>query len=94
MGRLKSVSYFSQAKSCCDTEQQMPCCEDVEELLKIDDLSQSIFDFTIDPSLFELYEIRFSEGLPDQSEQQHFCLSNYPNPPPKDRVVFFQIFRI
>ncbi|MEO1050517.1 MAG: hypothetical protein AAFX87_07815 [Bacteroidota bacterium] len=50
MGRLKTVSYFEKADNCGGDEassmRDMPCCEDISEEYKVEDLQKVNFDFT------------------------------------------------
>ena len=61
MGRLKSVAIFQSANTCIENElaNPMPCCQDISEELKIDNLTKASFDFKSSPGLYQLAVINY-----------------------------------
>ncbi|MEQ8240395.1 MAG: hypothetical protein RIA69_14345 [Cyclobacteriaceae bacterium] len=99
MGRLKSVAIFQQAENCFggDTETQMPCCEDVHEELKVDDLSPSTFDFKLSPQAYQLVFNVFpiwEDHLYINEKDSHLVIIKSPPPPLLDLNITYQVFRI
>jgi len=96
MGRLKSVAVNEHAHGCKGPgmTDPMPCCEDVSEIIIVDELAQSTFDFhfaAVDnfiPAL-PLYDVSL---LP--LAQQHVPQHNHAPPPPIDLLIVHQVFRI
>ena len=74
----------------------MPCCEDVSEELKVEDLTQTTFDFDPQPNLFEVAFIQFF--VLDQSfsfEEEESLAVHYPPPIPSiDYQIDYQVFLI
>lgn len=90
MGRLKSVALFEAAGSCIDRgfEEPMPCCEDISEEWKVDELTQTSFDFEIDPGYHLLATTIYL--IEDQTQQtKEFTNTKYKNfaPPLIDRDI-------
>ena len=55
MGRLKSVAVNVHAQHCFEGEEdQMPCCKDTSQELKIEEITTVAFDFDANPDLYEL----------------------------------------
>ena len=90
-----SLAYFSHAEHCTEGETDpMPCCEDVEELLRVEEISTSSMDFEISPSLFLYYVIEFQiQDIPNLEFSKYSISLNYDSPP-EDAFVQFQNFRI
>ncbi len=91
MGRLKSVAVFEHAKNCSGTDEAdpMPCCEDVSQELKVNEITQVVFDFDSQPQLYELITIQFiaaNISVASQLEKPKF--TDYLPPPP---TINFQV---
>lgn len=90
MGRLKSIAVFESANLCVERgfETTMPCCEDVSEELKVEEVTQASFDFKAAPDLHQLALITYflldHELLSLEKEKPE--LQNY-SPPPTDRDI-------
>lgn len=55
MGRLKSLAVNVHAEQCFSGEQEkMPCCEDVSQELKVEEVTTPDFDFEIKPAAYQL----------------------------------------
>lgn len=56
MGRVMSLAINHEANSCSDstTEDPMPCCDDVSQELKVEEITQVSFDFDSTPHLYQL----------------------------------------
>ena len=95
MGRLKSVAVFADADHCMGGQDMdpMPCCEDTHEVLKVEDLS--VVDVTLDlqPVLFILATIEWSDRLCKPVIREPLLAASDTSPPP-DRVVLFENLRI
>ena len=97
MGRLKSVAINVQANNCNpDGEEKMPCCDDVSELLKIEEATNLSFDFDGIPDLIELATITFGfEFEPSHSDVNLVLYANHDPPlPDKPKRVLYQSFLI
>ncbi|GAB4243375.1 MAG: hypothetical protein Tsb0034_21230 [Ekhidna sp.] len=99
MGRLMSVAVNSHAENCSgsDTTDPMPCCKDVTQQLKIEELTISQFDFDATPDLFELANINWIllTEAEFSLELKEFQLQRYTPPlPERDLPVLFQSFLI
>lgn len=98
MGRLKSMALNVHAEQCYEgEEEQMPCCKDVSEELKVEDFTPVGFDFDATPELFELAIVNFvvlqEIDFRVQSEKPHF--QHYSPPlPDQDIPVLIQSFLI
>ena len=97
MGRLKSVAVFEHAANCSGTEEAdpMPCCEDVSQELKIEEITQVNFDFDSQPELYELAAIYFTLNnfFLDQQETTAYT-DHLPPPSQVDHIVDHQVFLI
>ena len=76
MGRLKSVAINAHAANCAngDQKEQMPCCKDVSQELKINDITQVSFDFDSRPDLFQIAAIQnilLNKTLLKEEERPH-----------------------
>ena len=90
-----SLAYFSHAEHCTDSETEpMPCCEDVEEILRVEEVSTSSMDFDVSPQLFFYYEIEFQIQDNLNPEFSTYSISLNYDSPPEDAIVQFQNFRI
>ena len=99
MGRLKSVAVFHSAENCMGKgfEDPMPCCEDVSEQLKVDDLAKATFDFksTTDFYLVAVISFVLLDNSYTTNENDKPKFSNYLAPPPdRDIPVEIQSFLI
>jgi len=98
MGKLKSVVAFDEPKNCAEdkSEDSPPCCEDVHTLLKVEEISQSNFEFDSCPQLYEVALIVWSSyscQLELNNEKEYF--SYYPQPPPdRDILSHYQVYLI
>jgi len=99
MGRLKAVAIFHQVENCFggDTETQMPCCEDVHEELKVDDLNPSTFDFKLSPQAYQLVFNVFPSWVENFyfiEEDNHLVIIKSPPPPLLNLNIAHQVFLI
>lgn len=84
MGRLKTVALFEKAESCMksagmeDTECPKNCCDDEEQSLKVDDLTNVSFEHDFSPTLllsvltFSLFEDPLPGSPSVQTEWSHY----------------------
>lgn len=90
MGRLKSVAVFEKANPCIDYgfEEPMPCCEDISEELKVDEITNSTFDFKISPD-YHLVAITTYLLINQDLLEPEITESNYSDysPPPIERDI-------
>lgn len=89
MGRLKAVALFQSANTCADEgmTDPMPCCEDVSEELKVENLTKASFDFKSSPELVQLAAFQHAflvVIISNKKERPSF--QNY-SPPPSDRDI-------
>lgn len=98
MGRLKSVAVNVHAPHCFDgEEEQMPCCKDVSEKLKVEEVTTTVFDFDANPDLYELALFNFIllNDIDLTLQQEEPSLLNYDPPlPDRDIPVLIQSFLI
>jgi len=100
MGRLKSVAINETASPCTDEGGQpiqMPCCEDVRQELKVEDVTQASFDFDVHPDLFELAIIHhiLLQDIGITPAQERPSLLYYDPPlPDRDIPILTQSFLI
>jgi len=98
MGRLKSVAVNAHAQHCFDgEEEQMPCCKDVNQKLKVEEITTVAFDFDANPDLFELAIVNhfLLKDIGFTIEQEKPTLLNYDPPlPDRDIPVLVQSFLI
>jgi len=99
MGRLKSVAIFHSAENCQGKglTDPMPCCEDVSEHLKVDELTKTSFDFNSLPELNQIAVISYL--LIDYDlislEKENPKYYNFTPPfPDQDLQVLNQVFLI
>lgn len=99
MGRVQSVAINESANPCGQSEMDdpMPCCEDVSEELKVDEITQVSFDFDSQPDLYELAIISWiTFDLPNLRQSEDTPQFQYYSPPPPniDVQVEHQVFLI
>lgn len=98
LGRLKSVSYFQKANNCCGegNEETMPCCENVDEFLKLDTFHHTSLDFDFQPTASLPLMVCFQLLETEPTREKHLTLHNLALPPPPKRsfVLLYQNFRI
>ena len=98
MGRLKSIAVFEQAKACFDQEEKesMPCCEDVSEELRVENLTKTSVDFDCSTQLVAtLITLPTFDHLFVSYIQEEFTQNNYSPPlPSRDIPVLMQSFLI
>ncbi|MEO9485081.1 MAG: hypothetical protein ABJG47_16595 [Ekhidna sp.] len=97
MGRLKSIAVNVHAEHCFEGEdEQMPCCKDISEELKVEEFTTVAFDFDASPDLYQLAIVHFvlREDI-DFSQQLEKQFRHYSPPlPDKDIPVLIQSFLI
>jgi len=97
MGRLKSVAVNAHAANCsnADRGEQMPCCKDVSQELKINDITQVSFDFDSRPALFQIAIIQYVLLNKTLLTEEKPSFKYDPSPPAKlDFQAVFQVFLI
>ena len=102
MGRLKAVAVFESVQKCegaSHEDEPMPCCKDVTEELKLEEITTISFEFDATPSLLELATIPTFDDLAFQIRENVLwfpsaTLQANPPPPDADYRVSFQVFRI
>lgn len=100
MGRLKAVSINQSASPCAEKglPAEMPCCEDMAETLKVEEITEVSFDFEASPCLLELGGLLgfFSPALHLTPQQIVGAPNHYPPPPiqPSDIQAVHQVFLI
>lgn len=98
MGRLKSIAVNVHADHCFEgEEEQMPCCKDISEELKVEEITTVAFEFDAAPDLYELaivnYVLLTNAGESNNSEISQF--QHYTPPlPDRDIPVLVQSFLI
>lgn len=98
MGRLKSIAVNEHAEHCYDgEEEQMPCCKDISEELKIEEVTTVAFDFDATPDLYQLaivnYVLLEDVAVGFEYAKPHF--QHYSPPlPDQDIPVLIQSFLI
>ncbi len=96
MGRLKSVAINAHASSCIKGEgDKMPCCEDVQQELKVEEVTTTSFDFHLQPDLYQIAVISFvlTHELTVDTDFNTFSLWEPPLPV-RDIQVIYQSFLI
>lgn len=98
MGRLKSVAVNEHAAHCfAGEEEQMPCCKDVSQELKVEEITTADFDFDANPSLYELAIINFvivnRDGISSDVDKSHFRHYSPPLPDAEFQIAH-QVFLI
>jgi len=97
MGQLKDIAVNHAANPCmADGEPiQMPCCEDTSELLLLDEVTPTSFDFYIQPHYFEIASIYYLvfdlSTVETKVESIHFNQVQ-PLPPHYDLQSKYQVF--
>ena len=98
MGRLKSVAVNVHADHCYEGEkEQMPCCEDVSEEFRLEEVMSSTFDFDSQPELYQLAIISwvlFDLSPTHVASEQPQFQRHSPPPPDTDYQVDHQVFQI
>lgn len=98
MGRLKSVAIFEHTKNCMGGEEQdpMPCCENVYSKLKVEEITQTSFEFDSQPELLELAVFSWlqSKEIGISSKKENTVPLYIPPPPDIDTQSNFQVFII
>ena len=98
LGRLKSVTVFEHAKGCADNPEgeQMPCCEDVETLLKVEEVTQVSFDFDGQPTLFLVSTIEWlpKDSTPHVNRTQFRLTATSPPTPDIDFQSAYSVYLI
>ncbi|MEM8938676.1 MAG: hypothetical protein AAGC64_04940 [Bacteroidota bacterium] len=98
MGNLKSVTINESATPCAQsgTSIPLPCCEEISQELKVEEVTQVSFEFDLHPALFDLGSILF--GLFNQfvfNHRESPQIKNYfPPPPYVDFQSDYQVFLI
>ena len=97
LGRLKSVAVFVSANPCeKGMTDPMPCCEDISEQLKVEELTKASFDFNATTDFYLLTAITYvllEDIFPSNDRQAEYY--NYDSPlPDQDILVLNQVFRI
>ncbi|MEM7297387.1 MAG: hypothetical protein AAF391_03875 [Bacteroidota bacterium] len=90
MGRVKAVAINETANPCANegTTDPMPCCEDVSEELKVEEITQVAFDFDSQPDLYELAIISWiAFDVPSFQLRQEKPQFQFYSPPPPDYNV-------
>lgn len=91
MGRLKAVAIFEETKACGENESEepMPCCKDVSEHMKVEEITEASFDFKSAPDLFQIAIISFitSDKHLVIAASKTLAYSEYPLPLP-DQELF------
>lgn len=60
MGQLKSMAINEHASHCFEGEaEKTPCCNEVSEEWKIDEVTTTSFDFDLSPDLYQVAIITF-----------------------------------
>lgn len=97
MGRLKSVAINEHASHCFKSEtEKMPCCEDIEEELKVDEVTTASFDLDLQPDLYQIAVIAFvlhNENFV-QGDSITSLVGESPPLPDQDIQVLYQSFII
>ncbi len=98
MGQLKSVAVNVHAEHCFEgEEEQMPCCKDTIQELKVEEITTVTFDFDASPNLLELAIINhiLLKDISFILEQEKPELLFYDPPlPDRDIPVLIQSFLI
>jgi hypothetical protein len=98
MGRLKSVAVYEHAHGCSGSgmTDPMPCCEDVSDVLKVEEMAQTAFDFklaTID--LILPIAPRYDLSPVPLILRQPIPVNNHAPPPDGvELIILHQVFRI
>jgi len=97
MGRLKAVAINQHIDNCSGEDKEpMPCCKDVAQELKVEEVTQTVFDFDSHPHLFQIACIQFfisTKFIP--SEEKKHPSKHYPPPiPVADFQANYQVFII
>lgn len=97
MGRLKSVAVYAHADSCTGSDEKdpMPCCQDVLQVLQVDDMAKAAFEFHLDATV-EFLAVPLYALSPISTESRTFHHVNTYAPPlqESDILILHHIFRI
>ena len=98
MGRLMAMAINESANQCNPNGEKdpMPCCEDITEEMKVEEVTQTSFDFDSTPDLYQIAAIIFvldQSGLKLEEDKVHFQLYS-PPPPDEDVQTEHQVFLI
>ena len=85
LGRLQSVALFQKDKSCSDKD--MPCCENEQEVLIVDNLKIQDSDVSLVPPSYFLYNPSFASQDLKLKSQSHFLNFFKYTPPPLTRSI-------
>ncbi|MEP5614386.1 MAG: hypothetical protein ABJP45_19195 [Cyclobacteriaceae bacterium] len=98
MGRVKSVAIFHHAENCMgnDLIDPMPCCEDVSQQLKVENLAKASFEFesTLSLNLLAVYYFVLDQRLISFEKDKPEFHDYSPPPPDRDIPVLIQSFLI
>lgn len=96
MGRLKNVALFTHTEGCMggDMEQKMPCCEDTQERLNVDELTFNDFEFDSTPDWFEYYAFGYTDEIETDTESTPTRFEYQSNAPPDDLIIVHQVLII
>lgn len=97
MGKLKSIAVNGHAEQCFEGEaEQMPCCKDVSEELKVEEVITPAFDFDATPELYQLTIVNLVLlDLVELEEVEKYHFKHYSPPvPDKDIQVLNETFLI
>ncbi|MEO1253743.1 MAG: hypothetical protein AAFY41_02485 [Bacteroidota bacterium] len=87
MGQLKSIAINETASPCVSEDGepvQMPCCDDISEELRVEEITQVSFDFDSQPDLHQLAIITWVLLDADLVSEQNKTSFQYYSPPPPD----------
>ena len=87
------------AKPCYDLNgsEKMPCCDDVTQELKVEEITTAGFDFDASPDLFEITVVDFVllSEVYLREEQEFSFYQDYPPPlPSEDLYLLFETYLI
>ncbi|NQU53711.1 MAG: hypothetical protein HQ522_14365 [Bacteroidetes bacterium] len=89
-GNLISTSFFTEAKSCCDSDD---CCKNESEVFQLDEdfspISITEIPVTVELDLFSFAMLILDEEIVSTEQKQEFIVSDLP-PPPKIQTALSQ----
>lgn len=99
MGRVMDIAINQHADTCTegDKDAAMPCCEDTQEDLRIEEITKVSFDFDAQTSLYALYSIDFLLVFDEQLpiiHHQYWHLENTSHFPDIDFQSTLQVYLI
>ena len=98
MGKLKSIAVNEHAEHCFEGEdEQMPCCQEISEELRVEEITTTVFDFDATPHLYELAIVNFvllNNSYYDAQVEKPTFLIYDPPLPDRDIPVLIQSFLI